>query len=62
MNSFFRELKQRKVCSIALRDAVVLRLVVQVDAKAMPAYDGSGWILPMSPGAFFQKLCEEKQP
>ena len=45
MNSFFRELRQRKVYSVARGYAVVARLVVQVSATVIPAYHASGWIL-----------------
>jgi hypothetical protein len=47
MNSFFRELKQRKVYRVALGYAVVAWLVVQVSATVMPAYYATGWILPI---------------
>jgi adenylate cyclase len=46
MNSFFRELRQRKVYRVALGYAVVAWLVVQVSATAMPAYHAPEWILP----------------
>jgi len=46
MNSFFRELKQRKVYRVALGHAVVEWLVVQVGASVMAVYQGSEWILP----------------
>jgi TolB-like protein len=47
MNSFFRELKQRKVYRVALGYAVVAWLVVQVSATVMPAYHAPEWILPI---------------
>jgi hypothetical protein len=47
MNSFFRELKQRKVCHAALGHAVVAWLVIQISAALMPAYYATGWILPI---------------
>jgi len=47
MSSFFRELKQRKVYSVALGYAVVARLVIQLSATVMPAYHASDWILPI---------------
>ena len=46
MNSFFRELKQRKVYRVALGYAVVAWLVVQISATVMPAYHAPDWILP----------------
>jgi hypothetical protein len=47
MNSFFRELKQRKVYRVALGYAVVAWLVVQVSATVIPAYHAPDWILPI---------------
>jgi adenylate cyclase len=47
MNSFFRELKQRKVYRVALGYAVVAWLVVQVSATVMPAYHATERILPI---------------
>jgi TolB-like protein/Tfp pilus assembly protein PilF len=47
MNSFFRELKQRKVYRVALGYAVVAWLVVQISATVMPAYHAPEWILPV---------------
>jgi TolB-like protein len=46
MNSFFRELKQRKVYRVALGYAVVAWLVIQISATVMPAYNAPEWILP----------------
>jgi hypothetical protein len=45
MNSFFRELKQRKVYRAALGYAAVAWLVVQLGATVMPAYHTPEWIL-----------------
>src|SRR5262245_66209886 len=45
MNSFFRELKQRKVYRVAIGYAVVAWLVVQISATVMPAYHAPDWIL-----------------
>ena len=47
MNSFFRELKQRKVYRLALGYAVVAWLVVQISATLMPAYHTPAWISPI---------------
>jgi TolB-like protein/Tfp pilus assembly protein PilF len=47
MNSFFRELEQRKVYRVALGYAVVAWLVVQISATVMPAYHAPEWILPI---------------
>jgi TolB-like protein len=47
MNSFFRELKQRKVYHVALGYAVVAWLVVQISATVRPAYHAPDWILPI---------------
>jgi hypothetical protein len=47
MNSFFRELKQRKVYRVALGYALVAWLVVQISATVMPAYHAPEWILPI---------------
>jgi hypothetical protein len=47
MNSFFRELKQRKVYRVALGYAVVAWLVIQISATVMPAYHAPEWILPI---------------
>src|SRR6266566_1186407 len=38
MNSFFRELKERKVYRVALGYAVVAWLVIQISATVMPVY------------------------
>jgi hypothetical protein len=63
MNSFFRELKQRKVYRVVLGYAVVAWLVVQISATIMPAYHAPEWILPISMGvgSAFQKLSKEKK-
>jgi TolB-like protein/Flp pilus assembly protein TadD len=47
MNSFFRELKQRKLYRVALGYAVVAWLVIQISATVMPAYHAPEWILPI---------------
>jgi TolB-like protein/Tfp pilus assembly protein PilF len=47
MNSFFRELKQRKVYRVALGYAVVAWLVIQISATVMPAYHAPDWFLPI---------------
>jgi hypothetical protein len=47
MNSFFRELKQRKVYRVALGYAVVAWLVIQISATVTPAYHVPEWILPI---------------
>jgi adenylate cyclase len=47
MNSFFRELKQRKVYRVALGYAVVAWLVIQISATVMLAYHAPEWILPI---------------
>jgi adenylate cyclase len=47
MNSFFRELKQRKVYRVALGYAVAAWLVIQIRAAVMPAYRAPEWILPI---------------
>ena len=47
MNSFFRELKQRKVYRVALGYAVVAWLVIQISATVMPVYHAPDWILPI---------------
>src|SRR6266487_3891031 len=47
MNSFFRELRQRKVYRVALGYAVVAWLVIQISATVMPAYHAPDWILPI---------------
>jgi len=47
MNSFFRELKERKVYRVALGYAVVAWLVIQISATVMPAYHAPEWILPV---------------
>jgi adenylate cyclase len=44
MNSFFRELKQRKVYRVALGYAVVAWLVIQISATVMPAYHAPDWL------------------
>jgi|SRR4030095_15953612 hypothetical protein len=44
MNSFFRELKQRKVYRVALGYAVVAWLVIQISATVMPAYHARSWV------------------
>jgi hypothetical protein len=46
MNSFFRELTQRKVCCLALGYAVVAWLVAQVGASVMAVHQRREWILP----------------
>jgi TolB-like protein/Tfp pilus assembly protein PilF len=47
MNSFFRELKQRKVYRVALGYAVVGWLAIQISATVVPAYHAPEWILPV---------------
>jgi hypothetical protein len=47
MNSFFRELKQRKVYRVALGYAAVAWLVIRVSATLLPAYYTPAWILPI---------------
>jgi hypothetical protein len=47
MNSFFRELKERKVYRVALGYGVVAWLVIQISATIMPAYHAPEWILPI---------------
>jgi len=47
MNSFFRELKQRKVYRVALGYAVVAWLVIQISAMVMHACHATDWILPI---------------
>ena len=47
MNSFFRELKQRKVYRVALGYAVVAWLVILISATVMPVYHAPAWILPI---------------
>jgi TolB-like protein/regulator of sirC expression with transglutaminase-like and TPR domain len=47
MNSFFRELKERKVYRVALGYAVVAWFVIQISATIMPAYHAPEWILPI---------------
>jgi hypothetical protein len=47
MNSFFRELKQRKVYCVALGYAVIAWLVVQVSATVMPVYHALKWFSPI---------------
>ena len=47
MNSFFRELKDRKVYRVALGYAVVAWLVIQISATVMPVYHAPEWILPI---------------
>jgi hypothetical protein len=47
MDSFFRELKQRKVYRVAAGYAVVAWLVIQISATVMPAYHAPEWILPL---------------
>ncbi|HEX4652699.1 MAG TPA: tetratricopeptide repeat protein [Candidatus Udaeobacter sp.] len=47
MNSFFGELKERKVYRVAVGYAVVAWLVVQISATVMPAYHAPEWILPL---------------
>jgi hypothetical protein len=46
MNSFFRELKQRKVYRVALGYTMVAWLVGQVSATIMAADQAPEWILP----------------
>jgi adenylate cyclase len=45
MNSFFRELKQRRVYRVTLGYAVVAWVVIHVSATVMPAYHAPEWIL-----------------
>jgi hypothetical protein len=47
MNSFFRELKQRKVYRVARGYAVVAWLVIQISATVMLGYREPEWILPI---------------
>jgi hypothetical protein len=47
MNSFFRELKERKVYRVALGYAVVAWVVIQICATVMPVYHAPEWILPI---------------
>ena len=47
MNSFFRELKERKVYRVALGYAVVAWLIIQISATVMPVYHAPEWILPI---------------
>jgi hypothetical protein len=47
MNSFFRELRQRKVYRFALGYAVAAWLVVQISATVSLTYRASEWILPL---------------
>ena len=47
MNSFFRELKQRKVYRVALGYAVVAWLAVQLGASVTAVYQRHEWILPI---------------
>src|SRR4029450_11050873 len=47
MNSFLRELKERKVYRVALGYAVVAWLVIQISATVMPVYHAPQWILPI---------------
>ena len=47
MSSFFRELKQRKVCRVTLGYVVVVCLVVEVSAMVIPACHTRVWILPI---------------
>src|SRR6516164_374648 len=54
MNSFFRELKQRKVYRVAVGYAVVAWLVVQISATVMPAYHAPEWILRLG---FLWRSC-----
>jgi len=63
MNSFFRELKQRKVYRVVLGYSVVTWLGVQISATVMPAYHTPEWILPISlgVGSAFQKLSKERK-
>jgi hypothetical protein len=78
MNSFFRELKQRKVYRVALGYAVVAWVVIQISATVMPA-DGALALSSNVPLALallrldpmfgplrndprFQELCRDKQP
>jgi hypothetical protein len=56
MNSFFRELKQRKVYRVALGHSVVEWLVVQVGASVMALYQGREWILPSFTNAVALRL------
>ena len=63
MNSFFRELKQRKVCRVVLGYSVVAWLGVPISATVIAAYHAPEWILPISlgVGSVFQKLSKEKK-
>jgi TolB-like protein/predicted Zn-dependent protease len=45
MNSFFRELKQRKVYRVALGYAVVAWLVVQIASTVLPTFHVPEWVL-----------------
>jgi adenylate cyclase len=47
MNSFFCELKQRKVYRVALGYEVVGWLVIQISATVIPAYHAAEWVLPI---------------
>jgi hypothetical protein len=46
MNSFFAQLKQRKIYRVALGYAAVAWLLVQVSATVLPAYHAPDWMLP----------------
>jgi hypothetical protein len=67
MNSFFRELKQRKVYRVALGYAVVAWLVIQIPYHGTAASPLTPAPLRLDPiwdrlrnDPAFQKLCEEK--
>jgi TolB-like protein len=45
MNSFFRELKQRKVYRVALGYAVVAWLVIQIASTVLPTFHVPEWVL-----------------
>jgi hypothetical protein len=67
MNSFFRELKQRKVYRVALAYALVAWLVTQILYHGPSASPLTPALLRLDPiwdplhnDPAFQKLCEEK--
>jgi hypothetical protein len=64
MNSFFRDLRQRKVCSVAFASAGVAGLAVQSGATVTPSYHAPDWILPilLRTDPTFPKLGGEEQP
>lgn len=47
MNSFFAELKQRRVYRVAVGYAIVAWLMVQIAATVLPAFHASDFILPL---------------